>query len=310
MTDTSATPRVTRGHGAQIWVPIIALWFVWGSTYLGIAVSGRTMPVLIANGGRFLTAAVLLAIGVAVVQGPRVFRITRTELAYTAVMGTMVLAVGIGTVALAERYVPSGIAALLVSVSSLWIVLLRLRAGDRPSRLTLAGVTIGFIGLGLMLLPGGTQARSGTDLDVVLWSALIIVSSFSWAFFSFKSTGFQLPKNPLVTTVYELIAAGFCLLGIGAITGERVDISVIDRPSWLGWGWLVIASLIGYTAYTYGLNRVPLSLLTTYTYVNPVVAVILGWLIIGEPLTRDVVLGLTVVLGGVVLVINGERIRR
>jgi len=302
--------RVQRGHGAQIWVPLVALWLVWGSTYLGIAVAGRSMPPLMANGTRFLAAAVILAAGIAIVQGPRVFRITRTELAYTALMGTMVLAVGIGTMALAERYVPSGIAALLVSVNALWIIILRLAAGDRPSLLTLLGVAIGFIGLGLMLIPGGTATISGTDLDVVIWSAAIIVASFSWAFFSFRSTGYQLPSNALVTTTIELVVGGFCLLGVGALTGERIDLGVVTGASWAGWIWLVIASLIGYTAYTYGLNRIPLSLLSTYAYVNPVVAVGLGWLIIDEPLTRDVVLGLTVVLGGVILVINGERLRR
>ena len=307
---TPPEQRVQRGHGAQIWVPILALWFVWGSTYLGIAVAGRTMPPLMANGARFLVAAVLLAAGIAVVKGPGVFRVTRTELAFSALMGTMVLAVGIGTMALAEQYVPSGIAALLVSVNALWIIILRVSAGQRPSRFTLAGVAIGFVGLGLMLIPGGTARVSGTDGDVVLWSAAIIIASFSWAFFSFRSTGYQLPSNALVTTVYELIAGGFCLMGVGAIIGERIDFSEFDRPSWIGWGWLVIASLIGYTAYTYGLNKIPLSLLSTYAYVNPVVAVILGWLIIGEPLTRDVILGLTVVLGGVILVINGERLRR
>ncbi len=305
---TVAPPLSTRG--ASTWVPIIALWIVWGSTYLGIAVAQETMPPLMSNGSRFLVAAILLAIGIAVVKGPSALRVTWTELAYSSLMGTMILAVGIGVMALAERYVPSGIAALLVSVNALWVVLLRLQAGDRPSRLTLAGVAIGFVGLALMLLPGGTKAISGTDLDVVIWSAMILVGSFSWAFFSFRSRGYTLPGNAFVTTTYELIAGGFCLMGVGALTGERISLAHIDRPSWIGWTWLVIASLIGYTAYTYGLQHVPLSLLSTYAYVNPVVAVALGWLILREPLTRDVVLGLTIVLGGVVLVINGERLRR
>lgn len=307
---TAPSLETARAHGAQVWVPLASLWVVWGSTYLGIAVAGETIPALIGNGSRFLAAAIVLGVLIAVLRGPRALKITRTELGYTAIMGTMVLATGIGIVALAERYVPSGIAALIVSVNALWIVVLRVTSGDRPSRLTIAGVAIGFIGVGLMLLPGGTQAKAGSDLEVVFWSAMILVGTFSWSFFSFKSTGYRLPSNPMVTTVYELIVAGFCLLGIGAIFGERVDFSVIDGPSWLGWTWLVIASLIGYSAYTYGLTRIPLSLLSTYAYVNPAVAVLLGWLIIGEPLTRDVVLGLTVVLGGVILVINGERSRR
>ncbi len=302
-------PRVQAGTTAQVWGPLVALWLVWGSTYLGIAVAGETLPPLLANSMRFFLAAALLGAIISAVKGFGFFRITRTELAYAFLMGVTLLAVGIGTVSLAERYVPSGIAALLVSVNALWIVLLRIRAGDRPSRLTLAGVAVGIVGLGLMLLPGGTEARSGTDGQVVFWSAAILVSSFSWAFFSFKSTGYTLPRNALVTTFYELIAAGLALMGAGALHGERLDFSVVDHRSWLALAWLVLASLIGYSAYSWLLNKAPLSLLSTYAYVNPVVAVFLGWLILGEPLTRDVIVGLTVVLGGVLLVVTGERRR-
>jgi drug/metabolite transporter (DMT)-like permease len=303
-------PRVTAGTNLQVWVPLISLWLLWGSTYLAIAVSGETFAPLLANGVRFLFSAAILGTIMVLAKGPAVLRITRSELAYSALMGVMLLAVGIGTISLAEQYVPSGIVALLVSVNALWIVLLRMRAGDRPARRTVAGVAIGLLGLGVMLLPGGTEPKAGTDVAVVLWSAAILVSSFIWSYFSFRSTGYTLPRNALTTTFYELVAGGFALLAFGALHGDEFDLAAVDSSAWISLGWLVFASIVGYSSYSWLLNKAPLSLLSTYAYINPVVAVFLGWLILGEPLSRDVIIGLTVVLGSVILVINGERRNR
>ena len=301
------SPRVSAGTPLQIWVPLVVLWLVWGSTYLAIAVTTQTMPPLLSAALRFLAAALILGVGLTMFKGIGVLRVSIKEVAFAGLMGVMLLGVGLGTVSLAEQHIPSGIAALLVSVNALWVVLLRMRAGQRPSRLTLAGVAVGIVGLAFMLLPGGTAVVSGTDGEVVLWSAAVLVSAFSWAFFSFKSTGYPLPRNVLVMTFYELAIAALALLGVGAVAGERLDFSVVTQSSWIALSWLVLASLIGYSAYGWLLNKAPRSLTSTYAYVNPVVAVLLGWLILSEPLTRDVIVGLTVVLGGVILVINGER---
>jgi drug/metabolite transporter (DMT)-like permease len=288
---------------------LMPLWVLWGATYLGIALMIESMPALMGTGGRFLAAGGLLAVGLMVVKGPRVMAITLPQLRSILVMGVMILGVGIGTVSLAESYVPSGIAALLVSITPLIIVLFRIRAGERPSRLTLAGVLVGLFGLALMLLPGGTVPVSGTDLDVVLWSAAIVCGSLSWAFFSWRSSSYDLPGNLLTATTYELIVAGVFLSIVGAVIGERWDFGAITTQSWVGWGYLVLASLIAYAAYVWLLSNAPISLTSTYAYVNPVIAVILGALIIAEPLSRDVVIGLTIVVGGVVLVVTGERRR-
>ena len=298
---------VVRASPMQIWVPLIILWVIWGSTYLGIALVVDSMPPLMATAFRFIAAALILAAALAIFKGPRILRVSFAEFTYSILMGCMLLGVGIGTLALAQRFVPSGIAALLISILPLWIVLLRIKSGDRPSKLTIAGIAVGLAGLALMLLPGGTTARSGTDGDVVLWSCLLLVSSFFWAFFSWKSTSYPLPKNPLVTTLYELVGAGALLIGLGALGGERIHFEAFTQVSWLGWVWLVIASLLGYSAYSYLIANAPMSLVSTYAYVNPVIAVLLGAVIIGEPITRDVVVGLTIVLGGVLLVTTGER---
>lgn len=298
---------VVRASPMQIWVPLIILWVIWGSTYLGVAVVIESMPPLLANALRFFMAALIIATALTVAKGLRVLRVSLPEFAYSILMGCMLLGVGIGTLALAEQFVPSGIVALLVSIVPLWIVLLRIKAGDRPSPLTIAGVVVGLTGLGLMILPGGTTPRSGTDGDVVLWSCLLLASSFCWAFFSWKSTSYPLPSNSIVTTFYELLGAGAMLLGIGALRGESIHFEIFTQASWLGWIWLVVAAVIGYSAYSYLIANAPMSLVSTYAYVNPAIAVLLGALIISEPITRDVIVGLTIVLGGVLLVTTGER---
>lgn len=301
---------VVRAPTAAILLRLIPLWILWGATYLGIALMIRTMPVLMGNGSRFLTAGIVLAAILAATKGPRVLSVTRSQVRSMATMGVMILSVGIGLVSLAERYVPSSIAALLVSVTPLWMVLFRVRAGDRPSRLTLAGVAIGLAGLAMMLLPGGTTPVSGGDTEVVLWSAAIVLGSLSWAYFSWRSASFDLPADPLTTTVYQLLTAGVFLTIVGAVTGERWDLSNISTESLAGWAYLVVASVIAYGAYVWLLGHAPISLTATYAYVNPVVAVILGALIISEPVTHDVLIGLLIVVGGVGLVVTGERRRR
>lgn len=300
---------VVEAPMSRIAPPLLTLWILWGSTYLGIALVVQSMPPLLANGLRFLAATVILAVGVVLVQGLGVLRVTRPQLRASIFMGIMLLSIGIGMVSLAERYVPSGIAALIVSAMPLWIVIFRFRAGDRPSRLTLAGVAVGIVGLLLMLLPGGTAPVSGTDGDVLIWSIGITISSFIWALFSWRSTRYDLPTNPLTTTVYELLTAGVVLTVLGIAIGERLDIATVTTASWWGWAFLVFASVVAYAAYVWLLNNAPMSLVATYAYVNPVVAVFLGWLVVGEPISRDVIIGLTIVVGGVVLVVSGERRR-
>ena len=298
---------VQAAAGSAIAPRLLAVWMVWGSTYLGLAVLVRTLPPLLANGMRFLIASLILAALISVLRGPGSLRVTLRQLRGAATLGVALLGVGIGTVSMAERFVPSGIAALLVSVMPLWIILFRFSAGDRPSRLTLAGIFIGIGGLVAMMLPGGTHPIAGDESDVIWWMVAILCSSFCWAFFSWRSTKFTLPKDPLTTSVYEMAAAGLVLTIVGSLMGQRIDPTTVSRSSWIALVYLIAASIIAYTAYVWLLDNAPISLVATYAYVNPVVAVFLGWLIVGEPITLDVIIGLTIVVGGVILVVSGER---
>lgn len=294
-------------RGLRLWAALLTVWIVWGSTYLAIAITGQSIPPLLGNAIRFALAAAILAVIVAVAHGPARLRVTRRELRTSLLMGCGLLGFSIGVLALAERFVPTGIAALLIAIVPVWVILLRLATGERPRLPTVAGVLVGLIGIVLILLPGGTVPRSGDDSDVLVWMGLILVSSMTWAYLSWRAHRMALPKDSLVTTILELTGAAILLGILSPLIGERLDLSVVTSASLLGLIWLTFASVAAYSAYTWLVMRAPMSLVSTYAYINPAVAVLLGWLILQEALTADVWAGLVFILGGVALVTRGER---
>jgi drug/metabolite transporter (DMT)-like permease len=296
------------GVGVRVWVALVTVYLVWGSTYLAIRVVVQAdIPPLLGMGIRFVTAGLLLFVLLVAVRGPRALRVDARGMLGAAIMGLALLLGGNGLVAVAEQTVPSGLAALIVGAVPLWFVLLRVTGGERPRLLTWAGVLVGFAGIAAICLP-----RGGID-GVEAWGvALILVASVSWALGSYLSPRLHLPKDPLVATTYEMLAGGVLLLTAGTAAGElgRFDSAAVPADGWLALLYLVIVgSIVGYTAYVFLLSHAPLSLVGTYAYVNPVVAVFLGWLILNEPLTGVVIAGGLLVVLGVALVVRGERPR-
>lgn len=299
----------------RAWINLIIVYLVWGSTYLATAVLIETWPPLAGSGLRFLIASLLLAIFIMATKGIRTLRVSRSELASTSLLGVLLLVVGIGTLSLASSHVPTGIAALLIATIPLWAVVIQAIDRRKPRPLTLAGVVVGLIGVGFMLLPGGTAppesgpAAGGTQ--VVIWSIALVVSSIIWAFGSWLSPRLSTPRDVLVMTLYQMLTAGVVLLIIGLVRGERFNFAEVSIASWFGLFYLVVfGSLVAFTAFTWLIANASLSLVSTYAYVNPAVAVILGVIAFGEALTTDVWIGLTVVLSAVALVVSGERVRR
>ena len=225
------------------------------------------------------------------------------------------LIIGLGTVGIwgacssaSQRYIPGGVAAIIAASVPLWVVLFRRIGGDVPSRATLLGVIVGLLALGAMMLPGAVTGVNGADRSTVaVWSLVMLAGSAGWAYFSWRASRVQLPSNPLVGAALSLTWAGIGLTVAGTVIGERVHLAGISTASWVGWSWLVVASLVGYVAFTTLISRAPLSLVSTYAYVNPIVAVFLGWLVLAEPLTWSVIIGLVVVAGAVALVVSGEQ---
>jgi drug/metabolite transporter (DMT)-like permease len=233
-----------------------------------------------------------------------VLRVTRRELLSAASIGLLLLLGGNGGVSLAEQYIPSGLAALLVSSVPLWIVLWRAAAKDRPSARTSAGVLIGFAGLIVLTRPSG-----GTGHDFALGVALVIGGSLCWSFGSVASKAWLTPpRNPFVSSVYQMLFGGLGCAIAAPLSGEHLALGAITGTSALALLYLVAAgSLIAYCSYVWLLHNAPIGIVATYAYVNPVVAVGLGALFLSETITATMLVGGIVVVLGVVVVIATER---
>ena len=287
----------------QVWAALLIVYIVWGSTYLAIRVVVETMPPFLAAGMRFVVAGVVMMLILAIRNGPRSLRVTRAELASTALIGLLLLCIGNGGVSVGEQSVPSGLAALVVGVIPLMVLLIRRFTGERVPGSALIGVMVGFVGLGVLVVPGGL------DGSVNAFGMLaLLVSALAWSIGSFMSRRISLPRNPLVSTAYQLLTGGLFLLLVAAPTGEwRFDATKFSAASLASLAYLVVAgSLIAYTAYTWLLQHAPISRVATYAYVNPVVAVALGFFILNEPVTLAAGIGAVLIVASVAFAIWAE----
>jgi drug/metabolite transporter (DMT)-like permease len=285
-----------------VWIALPIVYVVWGSTYLGIHFVVQTMPPMISAGIRFLIAAVLLAAVLVIKSGPEVLRVPWRRLGTTALVGVLLLTGGNGMVGVAEQHMSSGLAALLVASVPLWLVVFRWGTGDRPPVTTIAGVLVGFGGLALLTLTRG--GGSGSPLGV----AIILCAALSWSIGSFLSARLPMPANPFAASVYEMAAGGIALLALGFGRGEDLRLSEVSRTSWIALAYLVVfGSLVAFTSYVWLLGNAPISLVGTYAYVNPAVAVLLGVAFAGEHAGWTILLGGLVIVLGVGLVVSTER---
>ncbi|MDP9863733.1 MULTISPECIES: EamA family transporter [Streptosporangium] len=285
-----------------IWGALAIVYVVWGSTYLAIKIVIETIPPLLSGAMRFTTAALVLGAVVFLLRGRPAFRMTWKELGGAALVGLLLLTAGNGMVAVAEQHISSGLAALLVASVPLWLVIFRIVARDRPGLLTLAGVLIGFGGVAVLSLTGGSSASDGIGI------AVILLASMSWSVGSFLSARIPMPANPFTASAVEMAAGGAGLVLTSTVMGEHLDLGAVSGRSWAGLAYLVVmGSLVGFTAYVWLLGSAPISLVSTYAYVNPVVAVALGALVLGEPVTGSMLAAGLVIVLGVALVVSTER---
>jgi drug/metabolite transporter (DMT)-like permease len=288
----------------MLWAALATIYIVWGSTYLAIRVMVETMPPLLGAGVRFAVAgAVFLAI-LRLRGGPERVRITRAQALGAALAGNLLCFGGNGLVTVAEQEVPSGLTALIIGSVPLWVVLMRLGDGDRPGRGTLAGVVVGFVGLAVLVLPG--DRPDGAPLWGVL---LIVLAAILWASGSFYSKRMTLPKDPLVSTAWQMVIAGATMIAAGLAVGEASDLdpSGFSTDSLLALAYLItFGSMLAYTAYTWLLTNAPISTVTTYAYVNPVIALVLGAAILSEEITVVVLVGAAAIVAAVATVVREE----
>jgi drug/metabolite transporter (DMT)-like permease len=288
----------------MVWLALLTIYIVWGSTYLAIRVVVGSMPPLLAASARFLPAAVI-AFGLVVARGGvGAIRITRAQAGGAAFVGACLLLTGNGFVSIGEQSVPSGLAAVVVASIPLVMVLLRVVMGERPGRLALLGVAFGFCGVAVLVLP---QGISGTASFAGL--ALIMVSVLSWSIGSLGARRVALPADSYTSTAYQMLFGGLLLGVAGLVAGEgaRVDLATFKPESFLALGYLIVfGSVIAFPAYAWLLQNAPIGKVATYAYVNPVVAVALGALLLQERLDLSMIVGAAMVVASVGVIVSSE----
>ena len=294
--------RLPRGESVKLALAFAAIYLVWGSTYLAIRYAVETIPPLVAAGIRHTIAGgVLLAWACA-----RGYRPRREHWIAGIVLGALFFFVGHGTLHWAEQHVASGLAALLIATEPMFILVLAWLSGQqRISRISALGLAFGVVGVAI--LTGAEVSAKNASLIGLL---AVLLGSLSWSAGVVISPRLKLPTDALARTAVPLVCGAVMLLATAGITGEFRGLhwSAISLKSIFGLGYLIVfGSIVAFTAYTWLLQRVPPAVVATHTYANPVVAVLLGWLLASEPLTARVAIASVAILGAIMLIRQGER---
>ncbi|MEP7082649.1 MAG: EamA family transporter [Chloroflexota bacterium] len=306
------SPGHTRASPAAVAVALLIVYVVWGSTYFGIAVMIQTMPPLLAAGARYGLAGTLMLGGLAAHawwrargRGAAAERLTAAHWRSAFVVGTLLLLGGNGGVVLAELYIPSGVAAVLVAPMPIWLALFdALVTRRRPSRLVVGGLLAGVIGVAVLVVPVEGLAQIN-PIGVLL----VVGAEISWAAGSVYARHAPLPRSGLLATGLEMLAGGFSLVVVGSLLGEigQLDVSAFSGESVAAFVYLVIfGSIVAFTAYTWLLAHAPVSTVATYAYVNPIIAVALGAILLSEPITARTLIAGALILGAVVAMVSGR----
>ncbi len=291
--EIAAPPSRTR-----LLLAFAAVYVVWGSTYLAILYAIETVPPFLMAGVRNLLAGLILYAWARAQGTPAP---ARADWRTTLVIGALMLAGGNGAVTWSEQRVPTGVAALVVATVPLWMVLLSWR---RPGLPVLAGVALGLAGVGLLV--GPAQFAGGTRVDLV-GATVLVGGALSWSIGSLLARRVHLPGSPHLATGMEMIGGGGLLVLLGIVVGEpaRLDLAAISLKSILAMAYLVGAgSLVGFTAYVWLLRHTAPAKAATYAFVNPVVAILLGWLFAAEALTPRTLIAATVIVAGVAFIVT------
>jgi drug/metabolite transporter (DMT)-like permease len=290
----------------KIWLALGAVYIIWGSTYLAIRFAVETIPPFLMVATRFLVAGAIL-------YGFRRLRgdapPLRVEWKAAAVVGILLLVGGNGIVVWAEQYIPSGITALIVGTAPVFMVLIdALRpGGQRPGFKRILGILIGFTGILILINPSGLS--QDPDRWVMIGLGALFLATFFWALGSLYNRSARLPGSPLLGTGMEMLVGGGCLLVIATLTGEwgRLDLASISTRSLWGLAYLIVfGALIGFVAYTWLLRVAPTPLVSTYAYVNPLIAVLLGSWLAQEALNLRILLAAAVIVSSVFLINTGR----
>jgi len=291
---------------AQVWAGLVFIYLVWGSTYLAIRIAVETIPPFLQASMRFIPAALLLFAFVAIRQRHLARRPTRVELRDAAIVGTLLAVVGNGFVSFAEQTVPSGIAALLIALTPAWFAIISwLAFGDRIPRVAAVGIAIGLAGVAILSWPVGGAG----DLEPIGLLALLL-APIGWSSGSaYAARRAKHPQPAAMSLGLQMLFGGIVLFVIALARGEvaSFDAAAVDTGSWLALLYLMLmGSLASWTVYAWLLQNAPLPLIGTYAYVNPIIAVILGAIVLSEPISPRTIVAGAVIIVGVALVVTAR----
>jgi drug/metabolite transporter (DMT)-like permease len=277
------------------------IYLVWGSTYLGIRVAVETLPPFLMAGARFIVAGSVLVGWLAATRG---FRASARQWRDNAIVGTFLLLGGNGLVCWAEQYVPSGLTALIIGSQPLMMVLTEWawRGGHRPTVLTGFGLLLGFAGVAWLAAPWESAAAGGLNAGGVI---AILAGCVFWAFGSIYGRHVREPAAPLAGAAMQMLCGGGALLFTALLHGDFTGFSpaAVSIRSWLAFGYLIGAgSLVGFSTFVWLMKHSTPARVSTYAYVNPLVAVFLGWLILGEPVTARTLVAAAVIVVSVAII--------
>lgn len=299
--------------GPSRWLVLLAfgtVYLVWGSTYLAIKLMVETIPPFLGAGLRFLVAGAILAAWLLVKNGPQSLRFIRFQVKPLVLTSLLLIVGGPGMTTAAEQYIPSNLAALIAASVPIWVLLWGFLAGNRLNRGAWYAMLTGFLGVGLLVLPRLVAPWAGSSSDVIwLGVLLMLVAPLSYSLGSFLSSRLALPPGILATSAYQMLLGGAVLTGISALMGEldgpSVQVSAVS--AWSLVYLIVPGSVLAFTAYAWLLRHVPVHQAATFAYVNPLIAVALGWLILAEPLSWSTLPGAVLILGAVIYAVTPRR---
>ena len=286
-----------------------AVYIFWGSTYLAIKYAIETLPPFLMAGSRFVVAGGILMIWARFAKDYERPKAAHWKTSF--IVGTLLLLGGNGGVVFAEHYISSSLTALLVATEPFWIVLLSWLwlKGTRPNLKTILGIAVGFFGVWL-LINGETTSGSQSFGSMQFFGTIaVMAAALSWAVGSIYGLRAPAPRSSVLTAGMQMFSGGLVLFLVSLISGEfsRFDLAQVSLNSIFGVSYLIVfGSLIGFTAYSWLLKNAQPALVSTYAYVNPIVAVFLGWLIAGESFTGQMLIGATVIVGSVVLITSRD----
>jgi drug/metabolite transporter (DMT)-like permease len=285
----------------SVTVSLGIIYFVWASTYVGTAFVVEEVDPYTGSGFRFMTAGILIILFVIITKGPRALKINKKQVINAMFIGFILIGLASPLLGVSAQHISSGLIALLVAMTPIFIAILRFIFGDIPSLKTIIGIVVGFGGVIIVLVIPTVENN--------LFIIICLISNVIWAIGSFWSQRIELPESPLTTAALQTFFGGMCAILIGIFRGEDTStfFNASESETWIAFLYISVMGAIAYSAYAFLLVNTPISLVATHAFVNPIVALFLGNLLRNEKISTSIIVSGTVVVCGIALVVLGEK---